>query len=143
MCIDSKKFVATADGKQIRLFPENYNVLSRERTKIWNLDLDPAIDEELAVEIFRAFHTNHNIRWGRKEIALETLNKLVGEPQDLQGCGSNDWALEEVIEGYHIWVRTGTEGKEVYQVTATLAPPTTNAGYYNREAMLDQKGLKQ
>lgn len=142
MCIDSRKFIVSTDGKQIRLFPENYGVLSRERTKIWNLNLDPAIDEELAVAIFRAFHTQHEVRWGRKEIALEALNKLVGDPQDLRGGGNNDWELEEVIHGYHIWVRTEFN-RESYQVTATVAPPTTKGGYYNREGMLSRKGIKQ
>lgn len=135
-----KKFVATADGTAIRLFPENYSVLIRpaEITE-WQLRLDPAIGIDLAVEIFKAYHTQHSVRWGDKSVPLKALNALLKEEADVEHYDT-DWELDEVLGGYHIWVRY-RDGKELFQCTITQSPPQTNAGYENRAALLKLKGI--
>lgn len=140
MCLDSKKFLITTDGKEIRLFPENYRILSRERTKLWKLDIDPEVPKALALLIFGEYHTNTLLRTGRKEPALEALNSLLCEESLPSNYGA-EWELDEVLGRYHIWARNNIEGKDVFQATSTNAPPTSGAGYYDRDALLRDRGI--
>lgn len=73
------QFLATVDGKHISLSPYNYGIASKggEGTR-WRLDIDIAVDLDLATKIFRLLHSRHNLSWGKKEPLLAALNGLVG-----------------------------------------------------------------
>jgi hypothetical protein len=141
MCIDSKKFLATADGRGIRLFPENYNILTRHKSKgPWVIDIDPAVPEALAVEVFKAWRKGHLVKWGAKNTVLETLNALL--PKDTGGDPEHEtaWSLSGVYQRQHIWSRF-VRGIEIYNVTPTAAPPQGKSGYLDIEFLLEMKGI--
>lgn len=75
------KFIATIDGKHIRLFPYNYGIATQQDGTCWCVDIDNAVDLDLATKIFQLLHSRHSLRWGKKEPLLAALNGLVGGPE--------------------------------------------------------------
>lgn len=74
------KFVATANGEQIRLFPWNYGVLRHEpgRSPYWLINIDTGCPKHLALLIFGEYHTNFNLRWGEdRNETVRILNELL------------------------------------------------------------------
>ena len=84
--MSKRKFITNIDGTLLRLMPQNYGVAFRRTIGEgsfrrpegrWNLDIDPALPVDLAVKVFRLYHTDHEVRWGSADQITRRLNALL------------------------------------------------------------------
>ena len=62
--------------------------------------------------------------------------------KNLHGPANTSWALDEIVEGYHIWVADNGEGVLVYQCTIGETPPQCHTGFYSKRELLRLKGIR-